>query len=235
MPTKDLKGKKHISLTQALLAPIVDPLGSITKLINQPSGPPHTFSLLFLFIAICLAPPLFYTSFDGTKIVDAVYLLSVANTAFFCGLLTLILVSFSTRAISSNQTIKHTFAVLVYSTTPATLFMLLIILGGYALSGELSVVRFLATGVASPGDPLTQLLPYGLRGVAVITLINLTSGFSVILRSSRIIGGLLACVTFLLLLGSFIIALRINEFFNPYTSSDVIKFFSNFMITIHQV
>jgi hypothetical protein len=229
MPTKDLKSKKLISLPQALLAPIVDPLGAITKLIDQPGGPPHTFSLLFLFIAICLAPPLFYTSFDGTKLVDRVYLFSVANTSFFCGLLTLVLVLFSTRAISSHSSLKDAFAVLVYSTTPATLFMLLIISGSYLLNGDLGVVRSLAAGAESGENILAQLVHYGLRGVAVITFINLTNGFSVILRSSRIIGGILACVTVLLLLGSFIIALRINEIFNPYTSSLVIKFFSNFL------
>jgi hypothetical protein len=231
MPKKDFSTKKKISLPQALFSPIIDPVGAIDSLVSHPEGPPHTLALLALFILTTIAPPLLYTSFEGIALVDGEYLQSVATTTILTGILTLILVSFSTRAVSNSASIKRDFAVLVYSTAPITMFMALIIFASYIWSGDFNVVRFIATGVPSTTDPLTQILPYGLRGVFIITLIDLMYGYSSILRSSTIMGGILSCLTIFLLLGAFIIAMQINEAIQPFSSGRVISFFYNFLNT----
>lgn len=219
---------KPANLTDALLATIADPNGTTQRLLGGAERPRYALTSVVIFVAVCIAPPLLQGGYRGGSTFDAEYVGSIAMTTALTAICTSFLVAFSIHAIGSKRTLLRSAAALAYSTTPISVVVTLLYILSRISMGSCTLLTFLSSGVSLPDDLVVRLYPHAFRASLALAFLTLSQGLRTVSRASLVIGGMMAAVAVLLLLGSFVLSLAATDLVYPSTSSRTIEFFGRY-------
>jgi hypothetical protein len=223
------KRNRPPGILDILISALADPRGTMRHLLVASKSPPHLITSLFFLGCIVVAPPILYSP-DGTIETTHVNLL-VAT--LLTALLTLVLAGFfqsmATRALGAQQSIFSLFCAMTYSLTPFVTVMTFFYVATYWAQGHISVLQFLTTGFASQHDMLVQFFPTMVKLTCVACFILFANGIRALMSSSLSSAALIAAICVPLLMGSFVVALSIEELMLPGVSSKVVDFFATFL------
>lgn len=212
-----------------LISALVDPQGTMTRLLVTPKYPPHLVTCLFFICCIVIAPPILYSP-DGTINTTHTNLLVATLLAAF---LTLCLAGFfqsmATRALGAQQSIFSLFCAMIYSFTPFVTVMVFFYVATYWMQGHISILQYLTTGFASQSDALVQFFPTTVKITVLVCFVLFSNAIRVLMRSSLSSAALIAAVCVPLIMGSFVVSLSIEELLLPGISSKVIGVFASFV------
>lgn len=223
-----LKKQKKLHFSEALFGSVADPSGTMERLLTNKHRPPYTVLTTTLFVCICIVPPLVLNSNHGGTTLDRELVGSVAMTTLITLVLVSLFSSFSVHAIGIRRGYMRTIAVLAYSLAPITLVMVVLSVINWFLQGSFSVLTFVAHGSFVPGDLSTLVFPHAFRGSLALAFIALAFGLRTVTRGSFSMGAVMAALTVVLLLGSFVISLTIVDLAYPSASSRTIEFFARY-------
>jgi len=221
------KRKKPPGISEAILASVVDPRGTMHRLLVQSERPPYILATLLFFLIVCIAPVLLYRSYLGDAL-DAELIGCVSSTLALTFIITCCLVTSSAHAIGSNIYLRS-LAALVYSLAPMTAIMGIMLLANRISQGSPTLVMFIALGTTQPNDLITEIFPYAFRASLGLAFLTLAYGLAAVMRGTLGIGLFMAALALILLLGSFVVGLTITDIIYPLTSSRTIDFFARYL------
>jgi hypothetical protein len=217
------KSKKP-RLFEVLFSSVSDPGGSMEQLLVKSPHPFHAILTTVVFLSVCIAAPLALGSYRGDyfdgELIGGVTVTTLL-TLFFVSIFT----ALSVHAIGIRRAHMRTVAALAYSLAPMTLIIAVLAAISWALQGSCTILTFVAHGASLHDDLTTTIFPHVFRGSLALTFITLTFGLRTVTRGSLGMGAAMAALSFVLLLGSFVIGLTITELVLPQSSSRTIEFF----------
>jgi hypothetical protein len=222
------KRLKTPTLLDVLFSIIVEPSATTQRLLSI-TPPPHLFTTLFLFLCVCIAPPLAQVgskvpNSDIPQVIPAiltVVLTLILTTIFAKTALTALRTHCSLRAVGSN---------LIYASAPLITLMVVILVANQLISGELSLLTFLGTASADNADVVVGTYPLIFRIAILLCLTVLSSGYASLTRATLFPGFLMALGTIPLILGSFVVALTLIDLAIPDSSIGTIRFLETFLL-----
>jgi hypothetical protein len=218
-------------LSEVLFASIADPRGSMQRLLGQRERPPHVVITLLLFISTLIVPALLQSSYRGGTTLDSDFAGSIAMTFVLTLILSSFFATFSSHAFGAKDRCLRATAALIYSTAPITVMFTILLIASRLSMGDFTVINYLSSGVRPPEDFVIQIFPYVFKASICLALMTLAFGLSTLTHASAPVGFIMAAITTLLIMGSFILSLMITALVYPSTSSQTIEFFKRYFIT----
>jgi hypothetical protein len=217
-------------LPEVLFAAISDPRGSMQRLLGQRERPPHLAITLLLFITILIAPALIQSSYRGGTTIGTDLVGSSAMTFLLTLILSSFFTTFSSHAFGAKDRCLRAVAALIYCTAPITVMFTILLIASRLSMGDFTVVTYLSTGVQLPDDFVMRIFPYVFKASLCLAFITLAFGLRTLTHASLMGGILMAAITTLLILGSFILSLTVTELVYPSTSSQTIDVFKRYFL-----
>lgn len=222
------KRLKTPSLLDVLFSIIVEPNSTTQRLLSI-TPPPHIFTTLFLFLCVCIAPPLAQV---GSKVpnTDIHQVIPAILTVILTFIFTTIFARTALTAFHAHCSLLAVGSNLVYACAPLITLMVVVLAANQAISGELSLLTFLGTGSADNADVVVGTYPLIFRIAMVLCLAVLSCGYSSLTRASLFPGVLMAAGTIPLILGSLVVALTLIDVVIPDASIGTIRFLETFLL-----
>jgi hypothetical protein len=221
--------RKSLNLLDIFFSLSVDSRGTLRRAFSDSHFPPFLVTTLCLFLAGVILPPLLQTP-DAFQNPGQVALIQAVITTtlvsiFTTGLLTI----FAFRIFHGSARSIRIFALWIYSLAPITAALLIVFALNKLLQGELTVLTYISSGYHRTSDITVALLPYALRGAALVSLVVFSTGTSLILGVSRTLAILVTGLGVPILLGSYVFAVALSDFLYPGIAPQVNSFFSGFL------
>jgi hypothetical protein len=221
--------KKKLSLLDTLLSLPTDPSGMMRHLLRERRSPPYLILAPLATFLVLVAPTLWYRYQKNLHPLHHEVAYSITSTVA----LTLILFSFFMsvlfKVLLLDVSSWKIVAASLYSIAGLIPFMIAYYLGNFLASGELSVLRFLATGRIDGPDWFIRIFPTCAKvalGFSFFLFINAVRAITNAKTISALSTSILAIPV---LIGSFAASLTISDVFFKNTGVDVYLFFTNLL------
>lgn len=216
-------------LLDILVSALVDPKGTMRILLVDSKWPPHLITSAFFLGCVVIAPPILYTPDGVVGTPQVTHLVATLLAIFLTLLLGGFFQSMTTRALGRQVRTFSLVCAMIYSFTPFVSVMAFFYAATYWTQGHISVLQFLTTGFVSQHDPLVQFFPTVGKVTCLVCFTLFTNGVRALMGSSLSSAVLVAAICVPLLMGSFVVALSLDELMLPGVSSKVIDLFAAFL------
>jgi len=216
-------------LLDILVSALVDPKGTMRLLLVDSKFPPHLITSVFFLGCVVIAPPIFYTPDGIVGTTQVTHLVETLMTIFLTLFLAAFFQSMTTRALGGQVAMFSLTCAMIYAFTPFVSVLAFFYASTYWTQGHISVLQFLTTGFVSQHDALVQFFPTACKLTCLVSFVLFANGVRALMRSSLSSAVLVAAICVPLLMGSFIVALSLQELMLPGLSANVIDFFGAFL------
>lgn len=226
VPRKD---KTPLSLLDIFFTLGVDPGGVLMRAYNAHRFPPYVLTTLCMFLLVCILPPLI-TAPDALESSAQILLLrGLLVTTALTIISTSIFITICVNLFHKNASNIAAVSLFVYSLAPITTTLGLLYALNKLFQDDLTILTFIISGFSRPSDNIVVIFPYAIRLAALVGFCVLSRGFMINLKGSRILGVFAAIMTIPIILGSYIVALSLNEILHPNLAPQVNSFFWGFL------
>ncbi len=226
MPRKE---NTQLSLLDIFFTLGVDPGGVLMRAYNAHRFPPYVLTTLCMFLLVCILPPLI-TAPDALESSAQILLLrGILVTTAITIISTSIFITICVNLFHKSASNIAVVSLFVYSLAPITTTLGLLYVLNKLFQGDLTILTFILSGFSRPSDNIVAIFPYAIRLGALVSFCILSRGFMINLKGSRLLGVFAAIMTVPIILGSYIIALSLNEILHPNLAPQVNSFFWGFL------
>ena len=226
VPRKD---KTPLSLLDIFFTLGVDPGGVLMRAYNAHRFPPYVLTTLSIFLLVCILPPLITAPEALESSAQIILLRGILVTTALTIISTSIFIIVCVKLFNQRNANMAAASLFIYSLAPITTTLGLLYVLNKLFQGDLTVLTFILSGFSRQSDNIVAIYPYALRVGALVSFYILSRGFMIILKASRLLGVFAAIMTIPLILGSYIIALSVNEILHPNLAPQVNSFFGGFI------
>lgn len=225
--------KKKLSLLDTLLSLPTDPYGMMRHLLRERRVPPYTVLAPIATFLVLVAPALWYqhrlnlhqTIPEVPYAIASTVALTLLSFSFFMAVLFKVLL----LDVSAWKVI----AASLYSIAGLIPFMLAYYLGNFLASGELSVLRFLATGRIDSPDWFLNIFPTCAKVALAFSFFLFVNAVRAITDSKTASALSMSILAIPVLIGSFAVSLTISDALFRNTGIEVYRFFTNLLYPSH--
>lgn len=225
----DMKHYGKLGLLDVLLALPSDPAGMMRHLLRERKTPPFIGWLPLLLVLILASPPLYYQHSLGMNLMERTVVASIAFTTIVTFLAFNLFTTVLFKVLAINVTPIKIFANTLYALTPLIPFMLGFYLADYIVSGELALLRYMASGIISYDDWLTPLFPTAMKLTLCICLAVFAYGIKALGTTTTLSAFALMLLCLPILVGAFLVAVTLANSLFPDTGIEVFRFFRSFV------
>ena len=196
---------------------------------NAHRFPPYVLTTLCMFLLVCILPPLITASDALESSAQILLLRGILVTTAITIISTSTFITICVNLFHKNASNIAAVSLFVYSLAPITTTLGLLYLLNKLFQGDLTILTFIISGLSRPSDNIVAIFPYAIRLGALVSFCILSRGFMINLNGSRILGVFAAIMTIPIILGSYIVALSLNEILHPNLAPQVNSFFWGFL------
>ena len=221
--------KKKLSLLDMLLSLPTDPSGMMRHLLRERRVPPYMILAPLSTFLVLVAPTLWYQNRLDLHPVFPQVTYAITSTVF------LTLVSFSFfmavlfKVLLLDVSSWKIFAASLYSIAGLIPFMLAYYLGNFIASGQLSILRFFATGRIDSPDWFLGIFPTCAKVALTFVFFLFVNAVKAITNSKLVSALSMTVLAIPVLIGSFAVSLTISDAFFTDTGIEVYRFFTNLL------
>ena len=221
--------KKKLSLLDTLLSLPADPSGMMRHLLRERRMPPYMVLAPLSTFLVLVAPTLWYQyRFQLNPVLPQV-------TYAIIGTVVLTLISFSFfmtvlfKVLLLDVSSWKIVAASLYSIAGLIPFMLAYYLGNFLASGQLSILRFLATGRIDNQDWFLGIFPTCAKVALGFSFFLFVNAVRAITNSKTLSALSMSVLSIPVLIGSFAVSLTIIDVVFKDTGVEVYHFFTNLL------
>ena len=216
--------RKKLSLLDTLLSLPVDPAGMMRHLLRERRAPPHLILAPLSTFLVIFAPTLWYQHRLQMHHVIPNLHWSIAITTVSTILFFSFLMSVLMKIVLLDVSMFKVLAGLLYSLAGLIPFMLAYYLGNILTSGQLSILRYLATGRTDGSDWFVGIFPICAQVALAFSFFLFVNAVRAITDSKFISALSLSVLGIPVLIGSFAMSLTIADAIFTNTGIEVYRF-----------
>lgn len=225
--------KKKLSLLDTILSLPADPAGMMRHLLRERRVPPYMVLAPLCTFLVLVAPTLWYQHQLNLHPVIPAVTYAIASTV----VLTLLSFSFFMAVLFKVLLLEVSawklIAASLYSIAGLIPFMLAYYLGNFLASGELSILRFLATGRIDSPDWFLHIFPTCAKVALSFSFFLFVNAVRAVTNSKTTSALSMSVLAIPVLIGSFAVSLTISDAFFKDTGVEVYRFFTNLLYPSH--
>jgi hypothetical protein len=221
--------KKKLSLLDTIISLPTDPAGMMRHLLRERRVPPFMILAPLSTFLVLVAPTLWYQYRLHTQPVEPRLAYAITSTVI------LTILSFSWfmtvlfKVLLLDVSSWKMMAASLYSIAGLIPFMIAFYLGNLLASGELSVLRFFATGHIDSPDWFLGIFPTCAKVALAFVFFLFVNAVRAVTNSKTISALSMSVLAIPVLIGSFAVSLTISDAFFKDTGLEVYHFFTGLL------
>lgn len=221
--------RKKISLLDVLISLPIEPEGSMRHLLRERRFPPHLLLVPLCTLLVLVGPALWYQYRIQLHAVIPELQSSIAVTVILTILSFSFFMSVLLKLLLLNVSMFRVLAAVLYALAGLIPFMLAYYLGNFLASGEMTVLKYFATGQVESHDWFIEIFPICAHVALAYSFLLFVYGMKALTESKTLSALSMSVLGIPILIGSFAVSLTVADFIFRDTGIVVYRFFTGLL------